>query len=113
MTPPQRERLEPEQLSALWYACDSTDTVPLAEFAEALNPTVDELRPGFWYATQKGNLIMMRYLLDQDVFVGGTEVKQALRGSSIPALEVLREYGWKDVNMNLGEGVGSACTALK
>ena len=56
---------------------------------------------------------MMRYLLDRGISVGGTEVKQALRGQSIPALEVLREYGWKDVNMNLGERGESACTALK
>jgi hypothetical protein len=55
---------------------------------------------------------MMRYLLDRGLSVGGHEVKEALRAQSIPALEMLREYGWKDVNMNLGEGMQSACTAL-
>ena len=54
---------------------------------------------------------MMRYLLNRGVSVGGHEVKEALRVHSIPALEMLREYGWKVVNMNLGEGVESACTA--
>jgi hypothetical protein len=46
---------------------------------------------------------MMRYLLNRGISVGGHEVEEALRAQSIPALEMLREYGWKDVNMNLGE----------
>jgi hypothetical protein len=112
MTPPQRERLEPDKLSALWRACNSTDTAPLAELIEALDPPVDDLRPGFWHAIENGNLIMMRYLLDKGLSVGGHEVQAAVRAKSIPALEMLREYGWKDVNMNLGERVGSAHTAL-
>jgi hypothetical protein len=37
MTPPQRERLEPDKLSALWRACDSTGTAPLAELIETLD----------------------------------------------------------------------------
>jgi hypothetical protein len=112
MTPPQRERLEPDKLSALWRACDSTDTAPLAELIEALDPPVDDLRPGFWHAIENGNLIMMRYLLDKGLSVGGYEVQTAVQAKSIPALEMLMEYGWKDVNMNLGERVGSAHTAL-
>lgn len=47
---------------------------------------------------------MVRYLLDRGISVGGYEIKEALRAQSIPALEMLREHGWKDVNMNLGEG---------
>jgi hypothetical protein len=112
MNPPQRERLEPDKLSALWRACNSTDTAPLAELIEALDPPIDDLAPGFWNAIEDGNLIMMRYLLDRGISVGGYEIKAAVRAHSIPALEILREYGWKDVNMNLGEGRRSACTAL-
>jgi hypothetical protein len=91
MTPPQRERLEPDKLSTLWCAYDSTDITPLAELIEALDPPVNDPRPGFWYAIRNSNLIMMRYLLDRGISVGGFEVQEALRAQSIPALEMLRE----------------------
>ena len=96
----------------LWKACNSTDTVPLTELINDLDPPINDLRPGLWHAIQNGNLIMMRYLLDRGISIGGNEIMEALQAQSIPALEVLREYGWNDVNMNLGEGGQSACTAL-
>ena len=51
----------------------------------------------------------MRYLLELGIPVGDSEIRAALEAQSIPALELLREYGWKDINANLS---GSACTAL-
>lgn len=65
------------------------------ELIEALDPRVNDLKPGFRPAIQDGNLIIMQYLLDRGISVGGHEVKEALQTQSIPALEMLTEYGWR------------------
>lgn len=113
MTQPPRERLEPHEFSKLYDACLSNDTESLAELIKDLNPSISELTLGLSYAIEHGNHIMMRYLLDQGIPVCGSLVEDAIRAKSqsIAALEMLREYGWEDVNLNLSEGV-PAITAL-
>lgn len=109
MTAPQRDRLEPHQLSAIWQACDSTKIPALVELIDTLKPSLNDLKPGLWQAIKRGDLTLMRYLLDLGIPVGHSEIRAALEAQSIPALELLREYGWEDINANLS---GSACTAL-
>jgi hypothetical protein len=99
--PQPRPYLEPEQLSELQNACDSDDTVPLAHLIEALNPRVDDLTPGLWIAIQHNHLNMVRHLLERGVPAGKFAVRRAVEAKSIPALEMLREFGWDDVNMQL------------
>jgi len=104
-----RPRLEPDQLSALWQACDSKDTAPLAQLIEKLDPSAHDLRTGLTFAIERNHLNMVRYLLERGVPVDGYVVRVALQARSIPVLEMLREFGW-DVNMKLGE---IALTALR
>lgn len=107
---PQRPpRLEQEQLSALKNACDSDNTAPLERLIETLDPSVDNLKPGLWVAIKHNHLKMVRYLLERGVSVNEFAVKRAIQAKSIPALEILREFGW-EVNMKLGD---IAMTALK
>lgn len=99
---PQPRDLEPEQLSALWQACCSDDTAPLAHLIETLNPRGEDLAPGLWSAIQHNNLNMVRYLLERGAAANESAVEKALDARSIPILEMLREFGWDDVNMKLG-----------
>jgi hypothetical protein len=47
---------------------------------------------------------MVRYLLAQGVdHVDGYVVQRAIKASIIPVLEVLRNYGWDDVNAPLAQ----------
>ena len=100
--PQPRPRLKPEQLNALWDACDSNDIAPLEQLGlmEMLDPPIDELTPGLVIAVQGNHLNMVRYLLERGVPVVGRAVQKALRNGSIPALEILREFGW-EVNMKV------------
>ena len=110
MTQPQpqtRPRLPPEQLSALWRACDSNDTAPLAQLIETLNPPADDLMPGLMVAIKRGYLSMVRYLLERGMSICGSVVMVALEARSIPVLEILREFGW-DINMKLAKMEGTA-----
>lgn len=106
---PQPRHLEPEQLSALWQACCSNDTAPLAHLIETLNPRAEDFAPGLWSAIQRNDLHMVRYLLERGAPVNESAVEQALQARSIPILEMLREFGWDDVNMKLR----NTWTALK
>ena len=110
-----RDRVEPEVLSALWDLCCSTDTAPLEKMIKTLEPTKEDLRPGLWYAIERGNFVMMRYLLDDfGMSVERHEIEEALRRKSIPVFEFLRDRGqgrWDDPNVNLGERL--AHTALR
>jgi hypothetical protein len=108
----KHDRLEPDILSRLWKACDLTDTAPLAKLIDTYNPPITDLAPGFWSAIERENYIMMRYLLDRGMPVRPVEIETAVRAKSIAALEILKEYGWEDVDINLGEGTCSARTAL-
>lgn len=102
-------RLEPDQLSTLWHACNSNDTTSLAHLIEALDPTDIELNVGLFTAIEGKHLDMVRYLLERGASADGYAVETALRARSIPALDMLRKYGW-DVNMKLSE---HATTALR
>ena len=99
--PQPRSRLKREQLSELWKACDSEDTVPLTYLIEALDPHVDDLTRGLWVAIEHNRLKMVRHLLELGVPVDRFVVRRAVEAKSIPALEMLREFGWDDVNMQL------------
>jgi hypothetical protein len=101
------ERLPPEQLSALWHTCDSGNTAPLAKLIEALKPRAMDLTPGLWVAIKSGHTSMIRYLLERGISINGYTVRVALDAGSIPALEILREFGW-DVNMRLAKMEGTA-----
>ena len=79
---------------------------------EALDPPVYDRKPGLWHAIQDGNLIMTRYWRDRGIAIGGHEVQEVFRAQLVSTPEMPREYGWKDVNMNLGEEGQPACTAL-
>ena len=112
MTAPQRDRLEPHQLLAIWQACDSTKIPALVELIDTLKPSLNDLKPGLWQAIKRGDLTLMRYLLELGLPVRCSEICMALKAQSIPAFELLREYGCKDINMNLSDMGGSACTVL-
>jgi hypothetical protein len=107
--PQSRPRLEPEQFTALWQACCSDDIAPLARLIETLNPPINEFWTGLCVAIHHNYLNMVRYLLERGVPVDGSVVEKALEARSIPILEMLREFGWDDVNMKLG----NTWTALK
>jgi hypothetical protein len=108
MTQPQpQDRLPPEQLSALWRACDSNDTAPLAQLIETLNPSANDLMPGLMVAIERGHLSMIRYLLERGLSIYRSVVMVALEARSIPVLEILREFGW-DINTRLAKMEGTA-----
>jgi hypothetical protein len=67
---------------------------------EMLDPPLGDLTPGLAFAVKGNHLNMVRYLLERGVPVGGRAVQEALRAGSIPALEILREFGW-EVNMKV------------
>lgn len=69
---------------------------------EMLDPPVGELKGALVIAIKGNHLNMTRYLLERGVPVGGRAVQEALRACSIPALEMLREFGW-EVNMKVDE----------
>lgn len=96
--PQTRRRLEPDQLTALWYLCCSDNTTPLERVIEILDPPARDLIPGLSYAIERKRLNMIHYLLEYGVPVNGHRVLDAIRERSIPILEMLREYGWDDVN---------------
>jgi hypothetical protein len=98
--PQPRPRLKPEQFDALWDACDSNDIAPLEHLMEMLDPPVNELTRGVVTAVKGNHLNMVRYLLERGVPVKGWAVQEAIRAGSIPALEILREFGW-EVNMKV------------
>lgn len=108
--PKPRDRLEPEQFMALWQACRSNDTAPLESLVETLNPPINEFLTGLCIAIRNKHLDMVRYILERGFPVKGDIVQEALRARSIPILEMLREFGWDDVNMSLDS---VACTALR
>jgi len=108
--PQPRRRLEPEKLTALWEACESNDTAPLAHLIEALEPSAGDLKMGLVRAIKGNHLNMVRYLLERGVPVRGSVLEAALRARSIPVLEMLREFGWDDVNMKVDQ---IALTALQ
>jgi hypothetical protein len=92
--PRHRLPLEQEQLSALWEACDSNDTAPLAHLVEIWQATPNDLGQGFWAAIDHNHPNMVRYLLEHGVdHVDGFVVQRALKAGSISVLEVLREHG--------------------
>jgi ankyrin repeat protein len=105
LQPQPSPRLPPEQLSALWRACDSNNIAPLAQLIETLNPPADDLMPGLMVAIERGHLSMIRYLLERGMSITGSIVRVALEVRSIPVLEILREFGW-DVNMKLAKMEG-------
>lgn len=107
--PQRRPRLEEEQLSALRNACGSDNTAPLERLIETLDPSANDLRPGLRVAIKHNHLNMVRYLLERGASADGSAVEEALKARSIPALEILREFGW-EVNMKLGD---VAMTALR
>lgn len=108
--PQRRPALEPDQLSALWQACDLNDTAPLAHLIETLDPPDNLLKTCLATAVDHNRLNIVRYLLERGVSIPGHAVHSALRVGSIPALEMFREFGW-DVNTSLG--LNYNLTALK
>jgi hypothetical protein len=96
---------EQDQLSALMEACDSNETAPLKNLVDSLHATSDDLKLGIWPAIDHSHPEMVRYLLAQGVdHVDGFIIQRALKASSLQVLELLREYGWDDVNAKV-EGV--------
>src|SRR5215469_1685579 len=81
-----RPQLEPDQLSALWQACDSKDTTPLAQLIETLDPPAHDLRTCLTFAIEGSHLNVVRYLLERGVPVDGYVVRVALQAQSIPVL---------------------------
>jgi ankyrin repeat protein len=102
--------LEPDQLSALWQACDSHDTAPLAHLIETLDPPNIRLGTCLVVAVERNHLNIIRYLLERGVSITGLALHRALSAGSIPVLEMFREFGW-DVNKQLG--LNYNLTALK
>jgi hypothetical protein len=97
-------------MRALTKACDSNDTTHVAHLIETLDPPAIYLKSGLACAIRGNHLNMVRYLLERGAPVKGRPVKTAVRAKSIPALEMLREFGW-EVNMQLEEDL--AYTALQ
>jgi hypothetical protein len=104
------EHLTDERLVALWRACESDDTAPLAQFIQLWDPSTHELNIGLQRAIEGGYLNTARFLLEHGVPFNGDLVRLALKGRSFPILEVLRQFGWGDVDMKVAKG--TALTAL-
>lgn len=105
-----RRSLTLAQLRALTKACDSNNTTQVAHLIETLDPPASRLSAGLASAIRGNHLNMVRYLLERGAPVKGRPVIEAVQSKSIPALEMLREFGW-EVNMQLEDEV--AFTALQ
>ena len=108
--PQPRRSLTPDQQRALTKACDSNDTAQVAYLIETLDPPVGYLSSSLSTAISRNHLNMVRYLLERGTPIKGWPVISAVQAKSIPALEMLREFGW-EVNMQLEDEI--AYTALQ
>jgi len=108
--PQLRPSLTPSQYTAIANACDSNDTAQVAHLIETLDPPVGYLSSSLSTAISRNHLNMVRYLLERGTPIKGWPVISAVQAKSIPALEMLREFGW-EVNMQLEDDI--AFTALQ
>jgi hypothetical protein len=114
-----RERVSPnqDQVDALRKGCDSDDIDSLQRLVETFQAKLQDVRMGFWIAIDRNRAKMVRYLLKQGVDqVDAYALERALKASAIEVLDVMKEFGWSDVNMCLREvgslSSGGAVTAL-
>lgn len=88
-----------EQQDALLQACDSNDTEHLRHLVENFRAKPQDLSYAIWAAINHDHPRMVRYLLDLKVdTVDGYMVESALKVSAIQVLDVLRDFGWNDIN---------------
>jgi hypothetical protein len=117
MQPGEHLPLHQDQADALFQACDSDNIEHLQNLVRTFQARPQDLRLGFWAAINHNHPRTVRYLLEQGVdSVDAYVVERALRVSAIQVLDVLKEFGWNDVNMSLREigslNSGAALTAL-
>jgi hypothetical protein len=91
-------------------ASEANDVAELQRLTNLWQPSPKDLFQSLSRAATKGSVGTAQYLLELGVSYDGTLVKAAIDASSIPMLELLRQYGWQ-VNENIGGQ--SAIAALK
>jgi hypothetical protein len=91
-------------------ASEANDVAGLQRLINHWQASTRDLSLPLEYATRKGTVDTARYLLELGVRYEGRLVKAAVDNSSIPMLELLRQYGWQ-VDENIGGQ--SAVAALK
>jgi len=113
----RRQPLSKDEMDMLTCAFDSDDINNLKRLIGSLQPTLQELRHCTPAAIDGNHAQMTRYILEQkyELFNDYT-VQQALKASAIQVLDVLKEFGWSNVNMTMaqiGPGISQeAQTAL-
>jgi hypothetical protein len=113
----RRQPLSNDERDMLIRASDSDDVDNLKRLIENLQPTPLDLRSCSGPVIDGNHAQMMRYVLEQKYdCVDGFMVQRALNAKALQVLDVLKEFGWSDVNLAMGQigpGLhGGAQTAL-
>ena len=90
--------------AAIRELCGSGDldaVVNLYNDKRLRNP--EDFRQGLLGAVMKGQLRIVRYLLDNGASIDGSVAAMTARAKSLPIFELFVEYGW-DVNSSIGFG---------
>jgi hypothetical protein len=98
-------------------ACKTGGLELLQRVSETVPAKSDKLLRGFWTAIDHDQANVVKYLLERGVDkVDDHTVMLALKASAIQVLEVLKDFGWNNVNMTMREisprKSGEAFTAL-
>jgi hypothetical protein len=100
----RRKPLSEDEMDMLICACGSDDIDNLKRLIESLQATRQDLKCCIWAAIDGNHAQMTRYILEQKYdSIDAYMVQRALKASAIQVLDVLKEFGWSNVNMTMAQ----------